>query len=94
MPEDQNILYLIKDEETDWEVVTKGEWVSAERKAGFQNTLGKPHEPATSGFSDNGFRGVIVYTEHFLPGQYEDDPELRRAIVKALKEHRMASTPS
>ena len=31
--------------------VTKAEYVRAERRAGFYNTLGQPDEPATASFS-------------------------------------------
>lgn len=31
--------------------VTKAEYVSAERRAGFTNTLGRPNDPATASFS-------------------------------------------
>lgn len=40
-----------------WERVDKAAYVSAERAAGFRNTLGQPHEPATSSFGAPGIRG-------------------------------------
>lgn len=41
--------------------VTKEEFVSAERAAGFRNTMHRPDEPATSGFGGNGIRGWIEF---------------------------------
>lgn len=37
--------------------VTKEEYVRAERKAGFHNTMGQPNEPATASFSDGKVSG-------------------------------------
>jgi hypothetical protein len=44
-----------------WGEVSKAEWVHAERAAGFHNTMGRPEEPATGGFSGNGMRGTVTY---------------------------------
>lgn len=41
--------------------VTKDEYVRAERAVGFHNTLGQPHEPATSSFGGASVRGRTVY---------------------------------
>lgn len=45
--------------------VTKAEFISAERRAGFVNTMGEPDEPATAGFSgragDTEVSGRVVY---------------------------------
>lgn len=41
--------------------VTKQEFVSAERAAGFRNTLGQPAEPATAAFSAGSIHGRIQY---------------------------------
>jgi hypothetical protein len=46
--------------------VTKEEFVSAERNAGFYNTVGEPDEPATGSFSthtrgEEGISGRIQY---------------------------------
>ncbi len=46
-------------ERTVKEEVTKKEWVRAERAAGFHNTMGKPDEPGTGGFSNGNIRGII-----------------------------------
>lgn len=42
--------FITRDNEPEKEV-TKGEFVRAEREAGFHNTMGQPLEPATAGFS-------------------------------------------
>lgn len=47
--------------ETETEV-SKEEWVKAERRAGFNNTMGHPEEPGTGGFSGGGIRGRIETT--------------------------------
>jgi hypothetical protein len=44
-----------------WEEVTKTEFVAAERAAGFHNTMGRPDEPATGGFSGHGVSGRVRY---------------------------------
>ena len=41
--------------------VTKREWVAAERSAGFINTMGRPDEPGTGGFSNGHIRGSLEY---------------------------------
>lgn len=41
--------------------VTREEFVRAERAAGFRNTLGRPDEPGTAGFSTDFMRGRVVY---------------------------------
>lgn len=45
--------------------VTKAEFVSAERNAGFRNTMGQPDEPATAGFGNSriGTRGRVEYVK-------------------------------
>lgn len=45
-----------------WREVTKEEFVNAERRAGFRNTLGQPDEPATTSFgdTDTGIRGTTL----------------------------------
>ena len=42
-----------------WQEVSKEEFVQAERAAGFNNTMGQPDEPATSGFGGHGVRGRV-----------------------------------
>lgn len=41
--------------------VSKAEFVAAERAAGFHNTMGRPDEPATAGFSNGAVRGEVHY---------------------------------
>lgn len=45
--------------------VTKAQFVSAERRAGFYNTMGQPDEPATGGFGgrhgDTKIRGRVEF---------------------------------
>lgn len=42
--------------------VTQAEYVEAERKAGFFNTLGHPEKPSTAGFAgSNGIKGRVEY---------------------------------
>lgn len=44
------------DDDDNWIEVTKEEYVRAERAAGFRNTMGRPDEPATAGFSSSNYR--------------------------------------
>lgn len=44
-----------------WTPATKAQYVSAERSAGFRNTLGEPDEPATSGWSSGSFAGRMAF---------------------------------
>lgn len=45
--------------------VTLAEWIDAERQAGFSGPghFASPRSPATAGFTGNGYRGLIRYTE-------------------------------
>ena len=74
--------YFLKRGDAAWEEVTKAQFVSAERGAGFHNTLGQPDEPATGGFGNGGLgggalRGRIVDMAYAKPKQYDWDPEFR-----------------
>jgi hypothetical protein len=55
--------------------VTKAEYVSAERRAGFYNTLGQPAEPATASFSGRAevveIQGRTEYVSDEVPGESE-----------------------
>lgn len=56
--------YFLKSEWQDddaWEEVSKEVFVRTERAAGFRNTMGRPDEPATGGFSGGGFCGRVRY---------------------------------
>jgi hypothetical protein len=44
--------FFVNDEE-----VTEAEYVAAERRAGFNNTLGHPEKPATGAFSNGAITG-------------------------------------
>jgi hypothetical protein len=61
-----NKYFLSEDEGVTWEEVPKADFVSAERCAGFRNTMGLPDEPATAGFSSSpaygrGIKGKVEY---------------------------------
>ena len=47
----------------EWTEVSKEKFVRAERAAGFRNTMGRPDEPATGGFSGGGVEGRVRYGE-------------------------------
>lgn len=53
--------FLKADHEADFSVVTKEQFVRAERIAGFRNTMGQPNEPATAGFGGRGIQGRVEY---------------------------------
>lgn len=55
-----------------WSEVTKEQWVQAERGAGFRNTMGKPDEPGTGGFSNGSVSGRIVNMDYYNPEHYDD----------------------
>lgn len=77
-----------------WAEASKEEWVQAERAAGFRNTMGRPEEPATGGFSGNGMQGTITYdggkprSYSLDEGRYIDDevsPSLLELEVERLR---------
>ncbi len=54
--------YWLLSTEDHWIQVTKQEYVRVERAAGFNNTMGQPDEPATSGFVGlDGSCGVTLF---------------------------------
>jgi len=67
-------LYFLTEGGSPEREVTKAEFVSAERRAGFVNTMGQPEEPGTAGFGgrdgDTEIRGRMVYVpaERHPPG--------------------------
>jgi hypothetical protein len=73
-------LFYLKTDWAGWTKVTKEEFVSAERAAGFRNTMGRPLEPATGGFSGGGVHGATVNMKYAKPEQYDWDPEFRKAV--------------
>jgi hypothetical protein len=77
--------FYLKTDWTNWKNVTKEQFVSAERAAGFHNTMGQPDEPGTGGFSGHGTTGRIVDTKYAKPSQYDHDPAFRKVVWP--KEH-------
>lgn len=61
---DTGAVYQLKHGDV-WRTVTINEFVQAERAAGFRNTMGRPDQPATGGFSGYGYVGSVKYgTDH------------------------------
>lgn len=60
LDESEGVTYrwFIKEGDGPEREVTKREWVSAERRAGFVNTMGHPDEPGTGGFSTSRHGGL------------------------------------
>lgn len=76
--------------------VTKAQFVSAERRAGFTNTMGEPDEPATAGFSgrhgDTKVGGRVVYVPPGCARQECDHPEAGKPGLRGHCSH--ASCPN
>lgn len=53
--------YLAEGEQPECEV-TKAEFVAAERRCGFINSMNQPDEPATAGFGHPNAKGRVVFT--------------------------------
>ena len=53
--------YFVTTDDRGEREVNKAEFVAVERRAGFNNTLGQPLEPATSSFSNGDLRGRTEY---------------------------------
>lgn len=63
--------YFIKTgESAPWQEVSKRDYVNAERMAGFYNTMGRPYEPATAGYSNGSMRGRLCYDGKGLPENF------------------------
>lgn len=61
--------YLKADHQTEWDEVTREQFIAAEQAAGFQSKFG-PNHPATGGFTGGGMRGRVEYvTEQPRPEQ-------------------------
>ena len=73
-------LFYLKTESAGWEKVTQGEFVKAERAAGLYNTMGRPNEPATRGFSGVGVRGRTIDMRYARREQFDWDIEFRNAV--------------
>jgi hypothetical protein len=48
-------------EEDEWAEVPKEMFIRAEQQAGFRNTMGRPGEPATGGFTSGVLEGKVRY---------------------------------
>lgn len=55
--------FLKADHQTEWDEVTREQFINAEQAAGFRSKFGSNH-PATSGFSGRGMRGRVEYVDH------------------------------
>jgi hypothetical protein len=85
VPEDDH-LYFLKLGDGPYRHVSKSEWVSAERSAGFQPKGEDRGQPATGGFGGSaGVDGSIFSVEHGSVEAYEEfNPALAAAIREAL----------
>ncbi len=81
------LYFLQLSPDSEWSVSTKREWVRAERRAGFVNTMGQPDEPGTEGFSGNGIHGIIINPANIHASSYADQPGLLAVITAALVSH-------
>jgi hypothetical protein len=91
--------YFIKvGENSQWQEVTKEDYVSAERGAGFHNTMGRPDEPATAGFGNGHIHGSLSYGGVHLPEDFiplKGDPmnkmmtpeQFHADLVRQFNEH-------
>ena len=65
MTGDRRYRYYVTEGDSPEREVAKAEFVNAERRAGFTNTMGQPAEPATAGFSAHArglkISGRVVY---------------------------------
>ena len=79
MSDDARYRYYLTEGGSPEREVTKAEFVSAERRAGFVNTMGQPDEPGTAGFGgrdgDAEIRGRVVY----MPCPAHQTPVLKAA---------------
>lgn len=61
---DDRRYFLAEYSANDFREVTKAEFVAAERRCGFNNTVGKDGDPATSGFGvAGGTQGRVEYAD-------------------------------
>lgn len=67
--------------------VSKEDWISAERSAGFRPNGYDYGQPATGGFSNLTIRGSVVNLEYYSDERYRKyDPKLAEAVNKVLEE--------
>jgi hypothetical protein len=79
-------LHFLKKPDQNWEVVSKEEWVKAERASGFFPSAGQhPSSYATAGFSTGIMRGRRMSTTNIDPSTYAWDPEFRDIITKTIQ---------
>lgn len=86
---EQDERYFIKVGSYPYNEVTKADWVTWERRCHFYNTLGKPNEPATGGFSST-TAGSTVEGHVFNPrwnsiADYAWKPDYHEALIEARK---------
>ena len=73
-------LFYLKTEPAGWKKISKEEFVRAERAAGLFNTMGRPNEPATRGFSGRGVRGRTIDARYAKREQFDWDQEFRQVV--------------
>jgi len=80
--DDARYRYYLTEGDNPEREVDKAEFVSAERRAGFNNTMGQQDEPATAGFGgpagDTLLRGRMVYVPPGCIRQACGHPESKR----------------
>jgi len=73
MTGDRRYRYYVTEGDSPEREVAKAEFVNAERRAGFTNTMGESAEPATAGFSGRAghteISGRVVYAPSAGEGQ-------------------------
>lgn len=60
-------VFMIRLKGREWRVVTKAEYVAAERAAGFFGHGPNPTEPVTSKFTGRALEGLTVFKEEEVP---------------------------
>ena len=63
---DKEHYYLKPDYQTEWNEVSREQFIAAEQAAGFRSKFGPSH-PATGGFSGRGMRGRVEYAAKEQP---------------------------
>lgn len=83
--------YLKADYQTEWNEVTREQFIAAEQAAGFRSKFG-PNHPATGGFTGRGMRGRV---EHPRPEQAGGETaEFERNYYADYQRQRMAKYPA
>lgn len=60
-------VFMIRLKGRDWRVVTKAEYIAAERAAGFYGHGPDPVEPVTSQFTGRALEGLTLFKEVEVP---------------------------